>query len=382
MNPQRVAAFASAIFCGLLLLQYAHRRKNFILIWSAGWLLLAPAMLLSAATYKTENAAGLAAGACQLLGISASVLFLWGGDVFRHTHLIQFGRLRLLAIFALWFLLAPLAFGQAAVSGPGYIMMAVGFAAAGSMYAAVLLERRMIGAGLLAFVFLGLAMSNLTAAFVRQPAIGGGPFAMEILAVSAVLYALGTFGMHLMIFEDMTLELRIANRRLEAAKEELRQAAITDPLTGCHNRRFLDEVTDRELKRHARFALPLSLLFIDVDRFKAVNDTLGHDAGDRVLRFVAAFLKRNIREADYVFRYGGDEFLVLITCKGAEACRKAERLKTLFADAPEAEEIPPEVGLSVGWIEVAKGATELGPFLHEVDKRMYQEKRRHHIANR
>ena len=76
---------------------------------------------------------------------------------------------------------------------------------------------------------------------------------------------------------------------------------------------------DRELQRHARFKLPLSLLFIDVDRFKAVNDALGHEAGDRVLRYVSRFLKRHIREADYVFRYGGDEFLVLITCTAAEA---------------------------------------------------------------
>ncbi|HEX4347701.1 MAG TPA: GGDEF domain-containing protein [Vicinamibacterales bacterium] len=348
------------------------------MIWAAGWLLLAPAMLLAAATYNTPSATGLAAGTCQLLGIATAVLFLWSGDVFRQTRLMQFSRLRLLSIFALWFLLAPFAFGQAAVNGPGYVVIAVAYAGAGSMYAAVLLERRMIGAGLLAFVLFGLAISNVTSAFVRQPVIGGGPFAMEILAVNAVLYALGAFGMHLVVFEDMTLELRIANRRLESAREELQQAAITDPLTGCHNRRFLEEVTDRELKRHARFSLPLSLLFIDVDCFKAVNDTLGHDAGDRVLQFVAKFLKRNIREADYVFRYGGDEFLVLITCKGEEARRKAARLKTLFADAPEAGSMPPGLGLSVGWIEVTHGATELAPFLVQVDKNMYAEKRRHH----
>ena len=80
---------------------------------------------------------------------------------------------------------------------------------------------------------------------------------------------------------------------------------------------------DRELQRHDRFKLPLSLLFIDIDRFKAVNDTLGHEAGDRVLHYVARFLKRHIREADYVFRWGGDEFLVLITCSEDEARRKA-----------------------------------------------------------
>ena len=123
--------------------------------------------------------------------------------------------------------------------------------------------------------------------------------------------------MHLLIFEDMTYELRVINRRLEAAQAELMQAAITDPLTGCHNRRFLEQVMDRELQRHARFGLPLSLLFIDLDRFKSINDTIGHEAGDEVLRYVARFLRQHIREADYIFRWGGDEFLVLITCRAA-----------------------------------------------------------------
>ena len=166
------------------------------------------------------------------------------------------------------------------------------------------------------------------------------------------------------------------NRRLETAREELLQAAITDPLTGCHNRRFLDQVIDRELQRHARFNLPMSLLFVDVDRFKAVNDSLGHDAGDRVLQYVARFLKRHIREADYVFRYGGDEFLVMITCTGEEARRKAMVLKSSFDAAPDAVDMPPGIGLSVGSIEVPGGTTDLAPLLHEADKRMYVDKKR------
>ena len=133
---------------------------------------------------------------------------------------------------------------------------------------------------------------------------------------------------------------------------------------------------DRELKRHARFKLPLSLLFIDIDKFKAVNDTLGHDAGDRVLQYVSRFLKRYIREADYVFRWGGDEFLVLITCSEDEARRKAEMLKATFDAAPEAEELPPGIGLSVGWVEVPSGATDLLPLVNEADTRMYADKGR------
>jgi diguanylate cyclase (GGDEF)-like protein len=152
------------------------------------------------------------------------------------------------------------------------------------------------------------------------------------------------------------------------------RAAITDPLTGCHNRRFLEQVSDRELQRHARFNLPLSLLFIDLHRFKAINDSLGHEAGDHVLAYVARFLKRHIREADYVFRWGGDEFLVLITCSEDEAQKKAALLKAAFDAAPEAIDLPPGLGLSVGCTEVPPGATDLMPLVREADERMYADK--------
>ena len=104
--------------------------------------------------------------------------------------------------------------------------------------------------------------------------------------------------MHLLVFEDMTYELRVINCQLQGAQAELHELAIIDPLTGCHNRRFFDEVIGRELQRHRRYHIPLSLLFVDIDCFKAVNDSLGHEAGDRVLQDVAAFLKCNVREAD------------------------------------------------------------------------------------
>jgi diguanylate cyclase (GGDEF)-like protein len=131
---------------------------------------------------------------------------------------------------------------------------------------------------------------------------------------------------------------------------------------------------DRELQRHARFKLPMSLLFIDIDRFKAVNDLLGHEAGDRVLQYVARFLRSHVREADYVFRYGGDEFLVMITCAAEEARRKAAALKAAFDAAPEAASLPPGIGLSVGSIEVPEGTTDLMPLVREADRRMYEDK--------
>ena len=374
ISPRRSAAFGAVIVAGLLLLQYAHRRKPFILLWASGWLLIAPAMLLIARGYDTGAAAHVAVGLSQFLGICTATLFFWSADLYRQTRFVRPARLRILVLVGGWFLLAPLALGPVAVLTPGYLIAAILLAGAGAMYAAVLIERRMIGAGLVAFVLLGLGVSNLTAAVVVPRMLATGQFTFEILVVNAVLYTFGALGIHQLVFEDMTYELRMTNRRLEAVREELLQAAITDPLTGCHNRRFLEQVMDRELQRHARFQLPLSLLFIDVDRFKQINDTLGHEAGDRVLQYVSRFLRRYIREADYVFRWGGDEFLVLITCGAEEAARKAAVLKASFDAAPEAVELPPGIGLSVGWAEVPPGTEDLLPLVKEADERMYADK--------
>jgi diguanylate cyclase (GGDEF)-like protein len=331
-------------------------------------------MLLIARGYDTELAGRFAVGLSQFLGICTAALFFWSADLYRQTRFVRPDRLRILIVVGAWFVIAPLVLGPAAVLTPGDVVSAIVLAAAGAMYAAVLIERRMIGAGLVAFVLLGLAVSNLTTAAAAPRLLATGQFTFEILVVKAVLYTFGALGIHQLVFEDMTYELQLTNRRLEVAQEELLQAATTDPLTGCHNRRFLEQVMRRELQRHERFQLPLSLLFIDVDQFKQINDTLGHEAGDRVLQYVARFLKRYIREADYVFRWGGDEFLVLITCGGEEAGRKATVLRAAFGAAPEAVELPPGIGLSVGWVEVPPGTESLLPLVKEADARMYADK--------
>ncbi|MGE5246642.1 MAG: diguanylate cyclase [Betaproteobacteria bacterium] len=374
VDPREAVAFVAAVVCGLLLLQYAHRRTPFILLWAAGWLLIAPSMLLVSRDYASPLAGRAAAGLSQWLGICTAALFLWSGDIYRQTGYLNPKRLRAVAWLAVWFVGAPLLFGTGTVMMPGYVIQAALLVVAGSMYTAVLLERRMIGAGLVAFVLFGLAVSSITTAFALPQIALVNSFAV-LLGLNGILYACGAVGIHLLIFEDMTYELRVTNRRLEAAREELLQAAITDPLTGCHNRRFLDEVVTRELQRHERFDLPLSLLFIDVNRFKQINDRLGHDAGDRVLQYVARFLKSRIREADYVFRWGGDEFLALITCTGDEARRKAGALKAAFEAAPETKDLPPGIGLSVGWAEVPGGTTDLMPLVNDADQRMYRDKR-------
>jgi diguanylate cyclase (GGDEF)-like protein len=174
----------------------------------------------------------------------------------------------------------------------------------------------------------------------------------------------------------MTYELRVTNRDLEAAQSELRDMVTTDPLTGCRNRRFFHEVIGREVERHSRYNIPLSLLFVDVNRFKMVNDTLGHEAGDRVLQQVAAFLMNRVREADYVFRWGGDEFLILISCREDEALDKGADLQAAFARSSEAAAVPDGIGLSVGCREVPSGARDIMALVKEADERMYADKKR------
>lgn len=113
--------------------------------------------------------------------------------------------------------------------------------------------------------------------------------------------------------------LRESNRQLHARIEEigrlqsaLQELAVRDSLTGLYNRRYLDETLEREVSRARREGIPLSLVMLDIDYFKRVNDTYGHQVGDEVLRTLAATLSADVRAEDVACRYGGEEFLILL----------------------------------------------------------------------
>lgn len=101
------------------------------------------------------------------------------------------------------------------------------------------------------------------------------------------------------------------HEELSAAKKELENLYITDRLTGVYNRVKLDEIIDKELKRRERYGTLCSIILIDIDYFKLVNDTHGHLVGDSILKEFAAILKENIRDTDYVGRWGGEEFMII-----------------------------------------------------------------------
>lgn len=121
------------------------------------------------------------------------------------------------------------------------------------------------------------------------------------------------------------LALALSNAKL---KEVLKQQSIIDPLTGLFNRRYMDETLFRELSRARRKSCPLSIVMIDVDHFKSINDRYGHEAGDTVLRAAAEHIRANVREGDLVCRFGGEEMVILMPeCDVQDAGARAEKLR-------------------------------------------------------
>lgn len=120
-------------------------------------------------------------------------------------------------------------------------------------------------------------------------------------------------------------------QEIERLQEELREQAVRDGLTNLYNRRYLDETLERELARAKREGYPLSLVMLDVDHFKRLNDSYGHQAGDKVLRELAALLLGDVRAEDVPCRYGGEEFLVLLPRMPLEvALERAEGWRRIF----------------------------------------------------
>jgi diguanylate cyclase (GGDEF)-like protein len=121
----------------------------------------------------------------------------------------------------------------------------------------------------------------------------------------------------------------IDNARLT---EHIKQVGLKDPLTGVNNRRFFDQRIEEEVNKALRHKQPLSCLFIDLDHFKKINDTHGHQAGDSVLKQTAEILKESCRSSDVVARYGGEEFVILLAnTQRTDAFDFAERLRERIA---------------------------------------------------
>jgi diguanylate cyclase (GGDEF)-like protein len=133
----------------------------------------------------------------------------------------------------------------------------------------------------------------------------------------------------------ISVYLREAAPVLEAKRltETLRESNLRDPMTGLHNRRFLEESVDTLIAQAQRHKKPMAFMMLDLDYFKMVNDSYGHDAGDAVLKALARVLSESVRSSDYVIRYGGEEFLILLQETDAHAAMDvAEKIRASVQD--------------------------------------------------
>ncbi len=174
------------------------------------------------------------------------------------------------------------------------------------------------------------------------------------------------------------LRLRQLTSALRAANQMLTEIAVTDALTGLANRRRLDEALVVEIAREKRYVTPLSIAVADVDRFKGVNDTHGHDAGDAVLRGLAKVFGAGVRRTDLAARLGGEEFVVLMPHTSLATARDvAERLRLAFRAVRHVigdESLECTVSIGVATYDAAKGVDDGAKLLRAADEALYAAK--------
>lgn len=162
----------------------------------------------------------------------------------------------------------------------------------------------------------------------------------------------------------------------------LERETLTDPLTGVFNRRLLDRRLNEEIARARRYGLPLSILLIDIDHFKQINDSHGHQAGDRVLIAMGKLIAKGLRDSDVVVRYGGEEFLIIAphtplvgAVELAERIRKRVASHDFALASPPATPSPLGVTVSLGIGSLGDGVASADELIEAADANLYRAKR-------
>jgi diguanylate cyclase (GGDEF)-like protein len=367
-----IQAAGTGLLLILFVLVYQKIRLRALLEWIASW-----ACLLS----------GLAAfWLTPFLGNSRNIVIVIHGLFLAHALFLLRGIRRLReekrggTADLLWIVpIAGLAWltangGQTAEYSPfvvlilaaAYVTAAVSFAITpGSMVGRLLLS--------VSFLLWGVEQAVIGAATLRfrdptqlHASLQYGGFAAMLLEMMVAV------GVILLLFESSQTRLASEMERLRQSDQLLKEKSVRDPLTGLYNRGYFNDIIRRELVSARLAGARLSVLLADVDRFKQINDRMGHAVGDDVLKFVANYLTSCVRESDFVFRWGGDEFLVLLPrTEEADAAQKAKELGHRLPHIPGVERVQPS--LSVGWATHNPGA-EFSATLAEADARMYEVK--------
>ncbi|MAG65839.1 sensor domain-containing diguanylate cyclase [Pseudomonas abyssi] len=178
-----------------------------------------------------------------------------------------------------------------------------------------------------------------------------------------------------LIIYDVT-GVAVNKRQLESANTKLQELALRDGLTGLLNRRYWESCLEREFARHQRYDNPVSLVIFDIDHFKRVNDTYGHQTGDEVIRETARITSQLVRETDFAGRYGGEEFVVLLpgtTLDGA--AQFAERLRSsIERQQLDYQGSPLTFTISLGVATLTDDMAGYLTLLERADKALYQSK--------
>ncbi len=177
------------------------------------------------------------------------------------------------------------------------------------------------------------------------------------------------------VFSDVEMAILESFARVVMDEVELRQIAATDHLTGARSRRAWTERADMEINRSQRYGRTVSLVIMDIDHFKQVNDVHGHSAGDAVIKHLACLCMGNIRPSDLFARYGGEEFVLLMpeTC-AADALFAAERIRKLFGTTRPVGGGSVGCTISMGVAELVAGDVDLDALIARADEALYEAK--------
>ena len=180
------------------------------------------------------------------------------------------------------------------------------------------------------------------------------------------------------VLVDMMDKLKASQEQSKEQNSELQRLATQDPLTNCLNRRSFFEAAELAWAKSVAESQPLSCIMTDIDRFKSINDTLGHMVGDQVIEAVAKILISSFRKTDLVCRYGGEEFCILMP--GAElgqAVKVAEQARAAVAKGVAGQlktKVPLQVTSSFGVSSLTHGAKDVAGLIIQADKALYLSK--------
>ncbi|NEQ34364.1 MAG: diguanylate cyclase [Leptolyngbya sp. SIO4C5] len=188
------------------------------------------------------------------------------------------------------------------------------------------------------------------------------PMAWRVMAYSLAVRMVATL---IMVSVFSAIFVRVITMQ----QKKLHLQAITDVLTGLFNRTLLHETLDQAVEQSRRQKIAMTLIALDIDHFKAINDTFGHDVGDQVLRRLGNLLKQRIRRTDRAFRLGGEEFLVLLFgANPEEAQQVAEELRHLIAQLPLLPDRSVTVSIGIATLQLGESWSQ---WMKRSDKNLY-----------